>query len=143
MDDVTRRSVDVDIGDNKYTLSELDYDAGVEFEKYVRSNRVAIIRDLTGLDAMEKRSMMLEAANSPVDPSELAAEMQTLSGARQLILISLRVAHPEVNEDSIKTLVTLDNYEELLDLANSMSQKDEPEEAEDEEKNEIKAQEND
>jgi len=128
MDQVTRRSIEVDIDGEKWTLSEPDYDTGVEFEKFVRANRLALILEATkDTDNLDRRELIRDATNTPADPGELASEMQTLSGVRYLIYLSLKVTHPDITRQKVKELVTLDNYQELLDISQALEQPDEDE----------------
>ena len=116
----------VTLNGKEYTISYLDIDGLADYELYFKNERNKTISDsLRGAGISDEliAQKIVESSAKPLTPEDIQAGMKTMSGVRYMLWYGLKKHHSNFKLDKMGGLVTLDNFQEAMDIVNEMGGK--------------------
>lgn len=122
-----RRTIEIDIKGEPYTLTEFSARDLASFEEHILSKRVRQFRQSSeGMDEIERLNTMSTMVKTGMPVTEIFDEMNTMSGALFLLHASLAHTHPDMTIDDVGDLLDMTNLTEISVLLQSLGADVEP-----------------
>lgn len=116
-----RRTLELNIKGNPYTLTEFSAKDLADFEKYVLERRVKEFRELSeGMDEAERLNVMSSMIKSGLPNMEVLDEMNTMTGVLFLLHKALSYCHPDLTVDDVGLMLDMANATEISVLLQSL-----------------------
>jgi len=120
-DDQRRRTLELDIKGDPYTLTEFSAKDLADFEKHILERRVRLFRELSeGMDETERLNQMSDMIKVGLPDMEVLDEMNTMSGVLFMLHKSLSYCHSDLTIDSVGLMLDMGNATEISILLQSL-----------------------
>jgi len=129
LNDARKRTAQLDIQGESYTMTELSAKDLADFEKHVIEEKVAQFRELSeGMDEAVRLKTMSEMVKTGLPDMEVLDHTSTMSGSMFLLHRSLQYQHPDLTIQDAGELLNMSNASEISIMLHSMGAGD-PEES--------------
>jgi hypothetical protein len=120
-------SVPFDVNGITYQFAKIDLGMMADFDTMMAARRLKTALNALGDDARpgERAELIRDMAGGSGRAS--AAEMETVSGIRLMLYLSLKRNHPDVTEDAVGRMITLKRFDEFKALLEALSEVEETE----------------
>jgi len=121
---VAGKGLRISLKGKQYDLSVLTLDDLAEFQKYIKSERLAVFMEAaSGLDSKTKAETMTGIVSTSLTAEDIMKEIRSMIGTRYFLWKSLIKKQPGLELEEMGKLVDLDNFEEITAVVGSIGGK--------------------
>jgi len=126
--DTIRREIEVEIKGQIYTARELKLKEYGEIENFIKSKLAKQYREVAeGSDPDAVDAMTMKILKTPLEPEELGEQIQAIDAQGLVVFLALR-HNPGMTRQYFNELVDMENFAEIAELVENISDANPPEE---------------